>query len=97
MSKVTGVKEAAKDALLGTTEEPVQLSAQAKARFMSHAVKDPETGEFYMGAEEFLNAVAPKDGDYVSQSRPSTYLVSFRLSILPLFELSPYDHLVGQR
>ncbi|ROT40869.1 mitochondrial carrier [Sodiomyces alkalinus F11] len=63
MTKVTAVKEAAKEALLGT-EEPVQLSAQAKARFNTHAVKDPETGELHMGSEEFLNAIAPATEDY---------------------------------
>lgn len=65
MSKATAVKEAVKESLIGS-EEPVQLSSQTKARFNSHAVKDPETGELFMGPDEFINAVAPPDEDYVS-------------------------------
>lgn len=65
------VKETVKETLVGTaTEEPgSQLSAQSRARFNSHAAKDPETGELYMGREEFINAIAPKDEDYVSQGK----------------------------
>lgn len=65
MSKAAAVKEAVKESLVGH-DEPVQLSAQTKARFTSNAVKDPETGELYMGPDEFINAVAPKKEDYVS-------------------------------
>jgi hypothetical protein len=66
MSKAVAVKEAVKETLMGS-EEPVQVSAQTKARFNSNAVKDPESGELFMGHEEFINAVAPSDEDYVSQ------------------------------
>jgi len=66
MSKVALVKEAVKETLVGT-EEPVQLSTQTKARFNSHAVKDAESEELFLGPEEFINAVAPPDEDYVSQ------------------------------
>lgn len=65
MSTATTVKEAVKETLVGS-EDPIQLSAQSKARFTAHAIKDAETGELYMGADEFINAVAPKDEDYVS-------------------------------
>ncbi len=65
MSKVAAVKEAVKESLIGS-EEPVQLSSQTKSRFISKAVKDPQTGELFMGSEEFINAVAPADEDYVS-------------------------------
>lgn len=65
MTSVSTVKEAVKESLVGT-EEPVQLSAQTKARFSSHAIKDPETGELYLGPEQFISAIAPKDEDYVS-------------------------------
>lgn len=64
MSKVTAVKEAVKETLVGS-EEPTQLSAQSKARFTSHAATDPESGELYMGADEFISAIAPKTEDYV--------------------------------
>ncbi|KAK0670796.1 mitochondrial carrier domain-containing protein [Cercophora samala] len=62
MSKVTVVKEAVKETLVGSTE-PEQLSAQTKARFVKHALKD-EAGEPYLGPNEFINAVAPPSEDY---------------------------------
>lgn len=65
------VKEAVKESLLGTDEPAAQLSAQTKLRFTNNAVKDPETGELYMGPEEFINAVAPSGEDYVSWTKPS--------------------------
>lgn len=65
MSKADAVKEAVKEGLLGS-EEPVQVTTQTKARFNTNAIKDAESGELYMGPEEFINAVAPVDEDYVS-------------------------------
>lgn len=85
MASVSTVKEAVKESLVGG-EEPAQLSAQTKARFNSHAIKDPETGELYLGPDEFINAIAPKDEDYVSL--PLSPCFSFPLSfslILRLF------------
>lgn len=64
MSKAVAVKEAVKESLIGS-EEPVQVSAQTKARFNAHAVKDAESGELIMGPNEFINAVAPPDEDFV--------------------------------
>lgn len=64
-STLATVKEGVKETLLGS-EEPEQLSAQTKATFDSHARKDGETGELVMGVEEFINAIAPEDEDYVS-------------------------------
>jgi hypothetical protein len=58
------VKEQVGEALLGTTQEP-QLSQQTKAIFMKHAVKDEQTGEYYLGENEFIDAVAPESEDYV--------------------------------
>lgn len=60
------VKEAVKESFMGTEEPAAQLSAQTKLRFTNNAVKDPESGELYMGPEEFINAVAPSGEDYVS-------------------------------
>lgn len=65
MSKAIQVKEAVKETLVGV-EEPVQVSAQSKARFSQNAVKDPQSGELVMGPDEFINAVAPANEDYVS-------------------------------
>jgi solute carrier family 25 (mitochondrial aspartate/glutamate transporter), member 12/13 len=58
------VKEAVKESLLGT-EDPTLLSTQTRSTFLLHAKKDPEAGEYYMGEEEFINAIAPKGEDYV--------------------------------
>lgn len=65
------IKEAVKETLIGTNE-PVQMSTQHKARFTSHAVKDPETGELFLGPDEFIDAVAPSDEDFVSWRSPSS-------------------------
>ncbi|KAL7974899.1 mitochondrial carrier protein [Trichoderma sp. SZMC 28014] len=63
MTSVSSVKEAVKESLVGA-EEPAQLSAQTRARFSSHAIRDPETGELYLGPDQFISAIAPKDEDY---------------------------------
>jgi solute carrier family 25 aspartate/glutamate transporter 12/13 len=60
------VKETVKETLLGTEEPSVQLSAQTRATFAKHSRKDEESGELIMGQEEFINAIAPADEDYVS-------------------------------
>ncbi len=67
MSKAVAVKEAVKESLLGS-EQPVQLSSQTKARFNANAIKDADTGELYLGHDEFVDAIAPPDEDYVSFS-----------------------------
>ena len=59
------VTESVKESLLGTTREP-QLSQQTKAEFDKHAIRDEETGELYMTEEQFIEAVAPANEDYVS-------------------------------
>jgi solute carrier family 25 aspartate/glutamate transporter 12/13 len=58
------VKEAVKEQLLGSTEQP-DLSHQSRSNFIRHAQKD-ENGELFMNEEHFINAVAPKQEDYVS-------------------------------
>jgi len=75
MSKAVQVKEAVKETLVGS-EEPVQVSAQSKARFNQYALKDSESGELFMGPTEFINAVAPVDEDYVSPSVHNNHLRS---------------------
>lgn len=68
MTDVTKVKEVVKESLLGSEQvEGEQLSAQSKATFEKNARRDEATGELYMGEQEFVNAVAPEDEDYVSQ------------------------------
>ncbi|KAH7266947.1 mitochondrial carrier domain-containing protein [Fusarium redolens] len=68
MSKLAVAKEAVKEAVIGT-HEPEQLAAHTKARFTKHAIKDPETGELYLGPDEFINAVVPEGEDYHKISR----------------------------
>ena len=59
------LKEAVKGSLVGTTKDP-ELSAQTRASFNKHARKDDETQELYMVADDFVNAIAPVEEDYVS-------------------------------
>ena len=65
---MSSVKESVKETPVGFTAEPSQLSHQARSNFMRHAQKD-ENGELYMGKEEFIDAIAPKQEDYVSHFR----------------------------
>ena len=58
------LKESVKESLLGTTVEP-QLSQQSRATFEKHARKDEE-GEKLMTEDDFINAIAPMQEDYVS-------------------------------
>jgi solute carrier family 25 (mitochondrial aspartate/glutamate transporter), member 12/13 len=70
MANVATVKVAVKETLIGS-QEPAQPTAQVKARFTTHAIKDAETGDLYMGPDQFIDAIAPPDEDYVGR------LVSF--------------------
>ncbi|ODA81730.1 hypothetical protein RJ55_00233 [Drechmeria coniospora] len=78
MSKVEVIKEVVKESLMGS-EETVQLSAQSKARFAAHAVKDAASGELYMGPDEFIDAIAPKGEDYHKIKREQ-YSILFRVA-----------------
>ena len=53
-----------KESLLGSTQIP-QLSQLWQSTFMKHAKKDDDTGEYYMGEPEFVEAIAPPTGNYV--------------------------------
>lgn len=77
---MASVKETVKASLVGTVEEP-QLSQQVKANFLQHARKDENTGELYMTEEDFIDAVAPKQEDYVSlhNTFPVLWIVSPQL------------------
>lgn len=67
MSTSAVVKETVKEALLGVEDEP-QLSTQTRAEFMQHAVKDAGSDEYYLGQEQFIDAIAPESEDYVCPS-----------------------------
>lgn len=63
---MSSVTEAVKEKLVGSTEEP-QLSHQSRTTFLRHAQKD-DNGESFMSEENFIDAVAPKQEDYVSDT-----------------------------
>ena|ERR1700761_5061551 len=58
------VTEAVKESLLGK-EAPASLSSESRLTFLKHANKE-EDGELYMSEEDFINAIAPPEEDYVS-------------------------------
>ncbi|KAI1462264.1 mitochondrial carrier [Annulohypoxylon moriforme] len=78
MSTSTTVKEAVKESLLGS-EEPVKLSSSHRASFLNNAAKDEQTGELYMGPDEFIAAIAPPEQDYHKISRDQ-YGLLFRVA-----------------
>jgi solute carrier family 25 aspartate/glutamate transporter 12/13 len=73
---MTKVTEAVKATLVGTEEE-LGLSHQIKANFIQYAQKDETTGELYMTEDNFVNAIAPNNQDYVSATvqRPDRNLL----------------------
>lgn len=52
------IKDKVVESLVGTDEEP-QLSAATRGDFFEHAVQDEETKEWFMGSEQFADAIAP--------------------------------------
>ena len=74
MATVTG---SIKESLVGTNEE-LQLSQEVRANFMKHAKQDTN-GESYMGPEEFIDAIAPPEEDYVSRASLPTWLILPRM------------------
>jgi solute carrier family 25 (mitochondrial aspartate/glutamate transporter), member 12/13 len=76
------VTESIKQSLVGTIGEP-PLSQEVRANFLRYAKPD-ENGELYMGSEEFINAVAPAEEDYVS------YTSIFARSISPSWAVWMY-------
>ncbi|CAL5872229.1 uncharacterized protein PFLUO_LOCUS6488 [Penicillium psychrofluorescens] len=75
---MSSVKESVKEKLVGSTTEPYQMSHQARSNFMRHAQKD-ENGDLYMGKEEFINAIAPKQEDY-HKIRRGQYAILFNVA-----------------
>ena len=73
------IGESVKESLLGTTM-PTHLSDDSRANFVKFAKVD-ENGDLYMQEEEFINAIAPPEEDYVS---PCIRLV-LRLDADPTF------------
>ncbi|KAG8627018.1 hypothetical protein KVT40_004501 [Elsinoe batatas] len=73
------VKESVKEALLGHQEDDHPPSNQIRAVFDRFAAKDEETGEPYLGKQEFINAVAPESEDYRKIPR-ETYAILFEVA-----------------
>lgn len=61
------VKEVVKNSIVGITREP-ELSQEIRATFNRNSRLDEASGEHYMTEEEFVNAIAPFDEDYVRTS-----------------------------
>jgi solute carrier family 25 aspartate/glutamate transporter 12/13 len=59
------VKETVKEALVGVELTP-ELSADTRANFLKYARRDGDSEDLVMGEEEFINAIAPENEDYVS-------------------------------
>lgn len=57
------IKESLKETLLGT-EEPATVSSESKDRFLKYATIE-DNGEMFMTQEDFVNAIAPPEEDYV--------------------------------
>ena len=74
--------------LRAASEDAGSLSAGSKARFQRNAIKDPETGDLYLGPDQFIDAVAPVDEDYVSY--PTLFFSAFGSlngAVAPLLEM----------
>lgn len=69
------VTEAVKESLVGTTL-PESLSTEARLSFLKHARRDDD-GEPYMVEEDFINAIAPPEEDYVSCAIPADLMSLF--------------------
>jgi len=55
------------EALVGT-DQPADISREARLVFLKYAKTDEKTGEQYLEEEEFINAIAPQSEDYVGLS-----------------------------
>jgi len=74
------VTEKVKESLLGT-EQPENLSQESRLNFTRHARKDTDEGELYMSEEDFINAIAPPQEDYVRNQSPFLHARSLTRSL----------------
>jgi solute carrier family 25 aspartate/glutamate transporter 12/13 len=58
------VADVVKESLLGATL-PADLTQESRTTFLKHARQDAN-GDLYMEEEDFINAIAPPDENYVS-------------------------------
>lgn len=80
-----------KEQLVGRPSE-TPLSAHVRAHFMQHARVDSESGELYMTREDFIDAIAPKNEDYVSYSLYSGSTVIAMLAALGCYRRCRRSH-----
>lgn len=74
------VSEAVKESLVGSSQ-PVSLSTESRVTFLKNARRGDDD-ELYMNEEDFINAIAPPEEDYVSfVPRYSHRLLSYSPSI----------------
>lgn len=59
------IKESLKETLVGTEEPPANVSTESRDRFIKFASLE-EDGEKFMSREDFVDAIAPPEEDYVS-------------------------------
>lgn len=57
------IKESLKETLLGS-EAPEGVPSESRARFLHYASLEEE-GQLFMSLDDFVNAIAPPDEDYV--------------------------------
>ena len=75
------VANTVKESLLGTTL-PAELTQESRTTFLKHARQD-ENGDFYMEEEDFINAIAPPDENYVSSWRRLRHSLKPLLTSIP--------------
>jgi hypothetical protein len=63
---MAGVKGTIKASLVGASAPEPPMTKQIQSSFLQHARIDDKTGDLYMTEEDFINAIAPKQEDYVS-------------------------------
>ncbi|CAI4210213.1 unnamed protein product [Parascedosporium putredinis] len=68
-----------KEDVRSVSEDASGLPAGSHARFQKNAVQDSETGELYLGPEQFIDAVAPADEDYHKVKREQ-YSILFHVA-----------------
>lgn len=78
---MSNIKATVKESLIGSSDDQSQpVPQQMKANFYRHARKDEQTGELFMSEEDFVNAVAPVQEDYVSRN-PFVFLFGICLCV----------------
>lgn len=63
---MSNVKATVKESLIGSAEQSQSVSQQIRSNFYRHARKDEQTGDLFMNQDDFVNAIAPAQEDYVS-------------------------------